>query len=74
MMVMEEALNDLRACRLLESLVGRERVLALLNEGLDEPLAFARYPHSAAWLLGRRAAVDAAIERYAGSSRASSRH
>lgn len=61
MMVMEEALNDLRACRLLESLIGREAVLALLGEGVDAPLTFERYPRDAAWLLGRRAAIDAAI-------------
>ncbi|PLS25345.1 DUF4091 domain-containing protein [Bifidobacterium imperatoris] len=63
MMVMEEALNDLRACRLLESLIGREEVLSLIHEGLDSPLTFERYPHNADWLLGRRAAIDQAIER-----------
>lgn len=60
-MVLAQAMNDLRACRLLESLRGREFTLALINEGLDEPIRFAHHPHSAAWLLDRRRAVDEAI-------------
>lgn len=60
-MVMEEALNDLRACRLLESLIGRERTLGIVNAGLAKPLTFADYPHSAEWLLGRRDAINQTI-------------
>ncbi|TPF95669.1 hypothetical protein BG22_01425 [Bifidobacterium sp. UTBIF-78] len=60
-MVLEEAMNDLRACRLLESLAGRDRVLTLLRDGLDRPLTFADYPHDAQWLLARRAAINNAI-------------
>ena len=60
-MVMEEALNDLRACRLLESMIGRERTLAIVRADLASPLTFADYPHSAAWLLERRAAINRAI-------------
>lgn len=60
-MVVEEALNDLRACRLLESLIGRERTLAIVSEGLGTPLTFADYPQSADWLLGRRDAINQAI-------------
>lgn len=65
-MVLEEALNDLRACRLLESLTSRDQVLSILTDGLAEPLTFARYPHSAAWLLGRRDAINQAIVDYLG--------
>lgn len=60
-MVLAQAMNDLRACRLLESLRGREFTLALINEGLDESIRFAHHPHSAAWLLDRRRALDEAI-------------
>ncbi len=33
--VLQEAMQDLRALQLLESLVGRERVLELIEEGLE---------------------------------------
>lgn len=49
-----EGLQDLRALRLLESRIGRDAVLALLNEGLERPLRMDDYPASASWLLGLR--------------------
>lgn len=59
--VFREALQDLRALELLESLVGREKTLQVLEEGLAEPLTFSRYPSDAEWLLGMRERVNAAI-------------
>ena len=63
MMVTDEALNDLRALRLLESLRGRDFTLALIEEGLSAPLAFDRYPTDAAWLLRLRERVNREIAR-----------
>lgn len=63
-MVLEEALNDLRACRLLEALTDRDHVVSILSEGCKEPLMFAHYPHSAAWLLDRRDAINTAIAEH----------
>ncbi|WP_127588240.1 DUF4091 domain-containing protein [Paenibacillus koleovorans] len=60
--VFYEALQDLRALEKLESLIGRERVLALLEEGLERPITFSEYPHDASWLLEKRAQVNALIE------------
>ncbi|MGG1516886.1 DUF4091 domain-containing protein [Paenibacillus oryzisoli] len=59
--VLYEGLQDLRALQLLESLVGRDCVLALIEEGLSEPLSFSRYPRDAEWLLGLRERVNQAI-------------
>lgn len=56
-----EALEDLRALQLCEELCGREFVLGLIEEGLDEPLTFSRYPRDAEYLLGLRRKVNAAI-------------
>ncbi|TJY41500.1 DUF4091 domain-containing protein [Cohnella pontilimi] len=56
-----EALQDLRAMQLLESLAGREAVLALLEEGLDRPLTFRDYPRDTAWLLDFRERVNRKI-------------
>jgi hypothetical protein len=60
--VFREALQDLRALELLESLTGKERAMALIEEGLEAPIAFDSYPQSAEWLLDRRARINAAIE------------
>ncbi|MEH7251521.1 DUF4091 domain-containing protein [Neobacillus niacini] len=47
--VLHEALQDLRALQLLESLVGREQVLALLGEGLYYEITFEQYPQEQEW-------------------------
>ena len=53
-MVLNEALNDLRACQLLEALTSKEYVLGILEEFLAEPLTFTNYPKSDAYLIMTR--------------------
>ena len=62
------ALQDRRAMDLAESLAGREAVLALLES--EGEVTFSKYPHSAEWLEGVRAGVNALIE---GAARAAGR-
>lgn len=57
-----EATQDLCALQKLESLIGRERVLNLIHEGLDYELTMTHYPHSAEWLLNLRERVNQAID------------
>lgn len=59
--VVREALQDLRALRLLEALAGREETMRLLEEGLATPLTFREYPREARWLLGRRERINREI-------------
>ncbi|GIO15155.1 hypothetical protein J19TS2_47100 [Cohnella xylanilytica] len=59
--VVREALQDLRALRLLERLAGREETLRLLEDGLGEPLTFRAYPRGDAWLLERRERINRAL-------------
>lgn len=66
--VMREALQDLRALQLAETLCGRERVLAELEAGLDAPITFSSYPTDAAWLLGLRERINAMIKAIAGNA------
>lgn len=67
--VMFEALQDLRALKLLEELVGKAETLRLLEEGLDEALTFRTYPRQAEWLLSKREQINKAIyERTMGIS------
>ncbi len=61
LMVLDEALRDLRALKLLEQLTSRESVLALLQEGLSEPLTFSCYPKEDSWILGFRNRVNQEI-------------
>ena len=60
MMLCREAINDLRALRLLESLKGRDYVLSLLEDGIN-PITFTEYPRDAAWLLNMRERVNTSI-------------
>lgn len=61
--VFYEALQDLRALQKLESLIGREQVLHLIEEGLDQPITFKEYPRDAQWLLAKREQINALIEQ-----------
>ncbi len=63
MMVHQEALNDLRACQLLESLTDKAYVLELLEGELAEPLTFHSYPKSDLYLLQLRNRINKEIDR-----------
>ncbi|ASS66143.1 MULTISPECIES: DUF4091 domain-containing protein [unclassified Paenibacillus] len=59
--VFYEALQDLRALQLLESRLGKEKVIELLEEGLAEPITFSQYPVSSEWLLAIREKINQEI-------------
>lgn len=63
MMVHYEALTDLRALELLESLTGKEYVLELIEGELAEPITFKRYPKSDMYLITLRNRVNREIAR-----------
>lgn len=66
MEVFYEALQDLRSLQWLESLIGREQVLALIEQDIDQPITFSEYPHSLQWLLNKREQINQAIREAAG--------
>ncbi len=53
-----EAMQDLRALRLLENIKGRDYVLRLIEKDLSLPLSFNVYPHEDAWLLSLRQSLN----------------
>ena len=57
-----EALHDLRALELLESLTSREHVMELVEGGLSRELTFFSYPAEASYLLDLRSRVNAEIK------------
>ena len=60
--VLYEALQDLRALQLLESLIGRDQVLVLLEEGLDDEITFDQYPKDLEWYLLKREQINQKIK------------
>ncbi len=52
--VFSEGLQDLRALQLLERRIGREAVLAVINEGRSEPLTIHNWPDDPEFLLSLR--------------------
>lgn len=59
---MTEAMTDLRALKLLESLTSREHVMELIEGNLPEPLTFKRYPKSDMYLIQLRDRVNREIK------------
>lgn len=62
LMTLSQALYDLRSLKLLEKMVGRPAVLALIEEGLDEPLTFEVYPRTDDYLFELREKVNQRIK------------
>lgn len=59
--VFYDAFQDMMALKLLESKIGYEKTLALVEDGLEKPLTFSEYPHDAGWLENVRERVNEAI-------------
>ncbi len=59
--VFYDSFQDMRALQLLESLIGKERTMQILEEGI-EPITFSNYPHSDEWQLSTREKINAAIK------------
>ncbi len=61
LMVLYEAMTDLRALKLLESLTGKASVMKLVEDETTGPITFSSYPKSADYLLNLRSKVNAAV-------------
>ncbi len=60
--VFYDAFQDMLALQLLESKIGKEKAVSILEEGLSAPLTFNDYPHSAEWLLETRERINREIQ------------
>ena len=60
--VFYDGFEDLNALRLLESKIGREKVLELIDKDLFKPLTFMEYPHENDWLLEFREKINQMIK------------
>ena len=61
-----EAIQDCAALRLLESRIGREETLRLIDDGI-EPITFTCYPHDDNYLLGLRERINRRLAQTAGA-------
>ena len=60
--VFYDAFQDVMALRLLESKIGREKVLEFIDKDLFKPLTFMEYPHETEWLLETREKIKRMIK------------
>lgn len=58
--VFHEALQDLRAFRLAESRIGKDKVMAVIESGI-EPITFSRYPREEDYILSTRECINVLI-------------
>jgi len=61
LLVIREAFNDYRALKLLESRIGREKVIELIEEGQSKPLTFSKFPQSESYVSELREKVNKAL-------------
>jgi hypothetical protein len=62
--VFYEAIQDLRALKLLEELIGRDAVLDMLEDGLEKPITFSEYPRDDEWILKKREQINRKIAEH----------
>lgn len=60
--VFYDGLEDMAALKLLESKIGREKVLEFIDKDLFKPLTFMEYPHENEWLLEIREKINQMIK------------
>lgn len=60
--VFYDGFEDLAALKLLESKIGREKVLEFIDKDLFKPLTFMEYPHENEWLLETREKINQMIK------------
>ena len=59
--VFYDAIQDYEALRLLEKKIGREKVLEILNEGLETTIDNKNYPHTEKWLIEKRRQINSML-------------
>ncbi len=62
--VFNEALQDLRAFKLLESFIGKDAVTKLIEDTANMEIRFDKYPHNKEFLLSLREKVNQEIAKY----------
>ncbi len=61
--VFYDAFQDNMAMKLLESKIGKDKVVAIIEEGLNDKISFSVYPHEDEWMLSARERINAEIKK-----------
>lgn len=61
--VFYDALQDMRALKLAEQIIGRDKMLAFLERDLPRAITFDSYPKNSEWILDTREMINRMIER-----------
>lgn len=64
LLVFYDALQDLRALKLLEKYIGKEKTIALIEEEAQMEITFDSYPHSMEFMLNLREKINREIAQY----------
>ncbi|HBN82601.1 MAG TPA: hypothetical protein DDZ89_02055, partial [Clostridiales bacterium] len=59
-----EALQDLSALNLLGEYIGKDELIKVLEQDLDQPLTFDEYPKEAEWLLNKREEINKRLQEF----------
>ena len=62
--VFYDGLQDMMALQLLETKIGKEAVVKLMEDSTDKPITFSEYPHNNSWLLENREKINQEIKKY----------
>lgn len=63
LLVLQEALQDMRAFKLLEKLTSYEDVMKIIERNVSEPITFFRYPKSSSYILRVREEINYEIKQ-----------
>lgn len=63
LMVHYQAMTDIRACKCLEELKGRDFVLEIIEESQKQPITFTQYPCSAQYMIDIRNKINREIQK-----------
>jgi hypothetical protein len=62
LVLLREAMQDNRALKLLESMIGKQEAVKLLEEDMDQPLTFKHYDRRASWILDMKERINRQIK------------
>ena len=62
--VFYDGLQDMMALQLLETKIGKEAVVKLMEDSTDKPITFSEYPHSNSGCLKNREKINQEIKKY----------
>jgi len=61
--VFYDAVQDMTALQLLESKIGRDNVIGIIENNTKKPISFTEYPHEEGWMLNKREEINKELQK-----------